>query len=110
MAVGARCSGAKTGTMLDGGGGSNSRTPSPMPTWTLHLVSCAGLVALLGRLPVPSSVIEAFLIGTAAFSLMLFGLFGLFGNKALRPAASRLRALQSPHPTSSSPVLRGAHA
>lgn len=78
-----------------------------MPTWTLHLISCAGLVALLGRLPVPGSVAEAFLIGAAACGL---GLFGLYGKTAFRAAAYLLRALRTPHPTSSSLVLRGAHA
>ena len=78
-----------------------------MPTWTLHLISCAGLVALLGRLPVPGSVVEAFLIGATACCL---GLFGLYGKTALRAATSRFRALQTPYPASSSPTLRGAHA
>lgn len=43
-----------------------------MTTWTLRLVACAGLVALLGRLPAGGSVAGAFAAGLAG-ALVLLG-------------------------------------
>ncbi len=60
-----------------------------MPVWTLRLVACAGVVALLGRLPATDSVNDAFAIGLVGLACILAA---LYGGRALRAGLPRLRA------------------
>ncbi len=92
--------------MLDGGA-ARTHARFPMPSWTVHLVSSAGLVALVGRLPISGSVAEACVIGAVGCGVCLLG---LYGNRVVREADLRLRAMRTSHLASSSPVLENAHA
>jgi hypothetical protein len=65
-----------------------------MPGWTPRLVACAGLVALLGRVPAVGSVADAFLFGLVAACV---GLAVAYGPAAAR-AARRLWAPSFPRP------------
>ena len=71
--------------------------PAAMTTWTLRLVACAGLVALLGRLPDGGSVGAAFAAGLAG-ALVLLG--ALAAGTALAG-----RARRAPHPAESPTAL-----
>lgn len=63
-----------------------------MPPWTLRLVACAGLVALLGRMPVLTSLSEAFLVGLGLAALVLGALAGATAlPPVLSSALARLR-------------------
>lgn len=66
-----------------------------MPTWTLRLITCAGVVALLGRLPAIDSVSEAFVIGLVGWALILAA---HYGSLLLRTGLTRLRATFTPQP------------
>ena len=57
-----------------------------MTVWTLRLVACAGLVALLGRMPAVDSVATAFVAGLAG-ALVLLG--ALAAGSALSARAAR---------------------
>lgn len=86
---------ARAGIMLDEGAGTTDEVPAPMPVWTLRLVTCAGVVALLGRLPATDSVNDAFAIGLVGFACIAAA---LYGGRALRTGLPRLRALFIPRP------------
>jgi hypothetical protein len=60
-----------------------------MTDWTLRLVACAALVALLGRLPAVASVTLAFGVGLAATAALLLVALVVVGGASFIVARHR---------------------
>ena len=70
-----------------------------MPTWTLRFIVCAGLVALLCRLPAVPSVADAFFFSATTAALVLVSLQTILYHLLLVEPGAHLLRLSRIHPT-----------